>query len=139
MPSRGYAALLLLIHALAAACLLTVLTGWTGIAAALLITALGAVTAWDRALLRSARSPCAIELGRSGEGRCVLRSGTSVALQNRGGARVTRYWVALHTTTGVRRGLLLPAGMLRPGDARLLRLWALWGRLPGVAAGQLAA
>ena len=36
-----------------------------------------------------------------------------------------------------RRSLLVAAGMLPPESFRLLRLWARWGRLPGVAPLQL--
>jgi hypothetical protein len=38
-----------------------------------------------------------------------------------------------------RRSLLVPADMLASEPGRLLRLWALWGRVPEVARGQLAA
>jgi hypothetical protein len=52
---------------------------------------------------------------------------------------VTRYWVALDTGAPMRRSVLVTAGMLQPGPFRLLRLWALWGRVPGVAPGQVPA
>jgi hypothetical protein len=38
-----------------------------------------------------------------------------------------------------RRTLLVTADMAGEREFRLLRLWALWGRLPGVASGQLPA
>jgi hypothetical protein len=132
-PSKGYAALLLLAHALAAACLLAVLKGWPGSVAALLVAALGLAAAWDRALLGSAGAPRAIEIRATGEARCVLRNGNTGALQSLGGAGVNRYWVALRLRSPMRRSLLVTAGMLSADSARLLRLWALWGRLPGVA------
>jgi hypothetical protein len=139
MPSRGFAALLLLVHAGAAACLLAVLTGWPGFALALLVGALGVAAAWDRALLRSAHSPRAIEIHSGGEARCVLGNGESGTLESQGGAGVNRYWVALRLRSPMRRSLLVTAGMLSAESARLLRLWALWRKLPGVAPGQLLA
>ncbi len=138
-PSKGYASLLLLAHGLAAACLLAILTGWQAIALAVLVAALGFATAWDRALLGSAGSPRAIELLASGKARCLLGSGESPALESLGGASTTRYWVALRMRSPMRRSLLVTAGMLSADSARLLRLWALWGKLPGVAPRQLLA
>jgi hypothetical protein len=102
-----------------------------------LVLALGAAAAWDRALLRAALSPRAIEIRPSGEALCVLASGESLPIATPG-SRVTRYWVSLRLRSPWRRSLMLVAGML-PSDAfRLLRIWALWGRLPGVASRQLA-
>lgn len=138
-PSKGFAALLLALHAGAAACLLAVLTAWPGFALALLVMSLGMAAAWDRALLRSGRSPRAIEIGGGGEARCVLGNGESGPLQSPGGAGVNRYWVALRMRSPARRSLLVTAGMLSADSARLLRLWALWGKLPAVAPGQLLA
>ena len=126
-------------HAVAAGCFLTVLTGWLGYAAAALILALGAAAAWDRALLGSGSSPRALEIQPSGEAYCLFADGKSCAIASRPGSAVTRYWVSLRLRSPWRRSLLLVEGML-PRDAfRLLRLWALWGRLPGVAARQLPA
>jgi hypothetical protein len=139
MPSKGFAALILLVHAVAAACLLAVMTGWPGSAVALLAVALGIAAAWDRALLRSARSPRAIEIRSDGEARCVLGNGASGMLDSPGGAGVNRYWVALRMRSPMRRSLLVTAGMLNADSARLLRLWALWRKLPGVAQRQLLA
>jgi len=135
-PCRGFAALLLLVHSVAAACLLAVLEGWAGIAAASLALALGCAAAWDRALLRTARAPRAIEIRRTGEAICVLADGKSAVLEPLAGSAVTRYWVALRLRSAARRSLLVPAGMLSAESARLLRLWARWGKLPGVAPGQ---
>ena len=70
-----------------------------------------------------------------------------------GGSGITRYWVALRLR-GValrlrgaalrwrfpqRRSLLVTTGMLPDDAARLLRLWALGGKLPDVVSRQLAA
>jgi hypothetical protein len=50
---------------------------------------------------------------------------------------VNRFLVALPLDGFLRRSILVTADMLDPGRFRLLRLWALWGRLPGVASAQL--
>jgi hypothetical protein len=132
--------LILTLHAAAALCFLTLLTGWSGLAVAALIFALGVAAAWDRALLRAGRSPRAIEILPSGEARCLFATGEPAAIEARG-ATVTRYWVALRLRRSgpaiARRSLLVAAGMLPPESLRLLRLWALWTKLPGVAPRQL--
>ena len=47
------------------------------------------------------------------------------------------WMVALALRRPVRRSLLVTADMLGRQDFRRLRVWALWGKLPGVAAAQL--
>jgi hypothetical protein len=136
-PSGRLAALVLLLHGTAALCFLTVLTGWSGIALALLILALGVSAAWDRALLRGGRSPRAIEIRPSGEAVCLFADGASAVVQAVRGSGISRYWVALRLDLPRRRSLLVAAGMLPPEPFRLLRLWALWGKLPVVAWRQL--
>lgn len=106
---------------------------------ALLFLALGGVAAWDRALLRGARSPRAIEIQPSGAATVVLASGEAIAVRPVRGMGVTRHWVALAPRSFARRGMLVTAGMLGPAAARLLRLWALWGRTPREPAGRLPA
>jgi hypothetical protein len=142
-PCKRYAALLLAVHAAAGASLLAILTDWAGIAAMLLLVALGCTAAWDRALLRAARSPRAVEIRPSNQALCVLASGETVPLEPLGGAGVTRYWVALglrsperRVLLARRRALLVPGCMMSAESARLLRLWARWRKLPGVAPGQ---
>jgi hypothetical protein len=129
--------LIILVHGIAAACFLTVMTGWIAFAAAALVLVLGVAAAWDRALLGAARSPRAIEIHPSGEAFCLLADGKSLPIATSGSA-VTRFWVSLRLRSPWRRSLLLVEGMLLPEPFRLLRLWALWGRLPGVAPRQLA-
>jgi hypothetical protein len=129
--------LILILHLVAALCFLTVLTAWAGISAALLIVALGITAAWDRALLRSRRSPSFIEIRSAGEAVCLFANGDSAALEAQGGSTITRHWVSLRLRSPLRGSLLVVAGML-PGESfRLLRLWALWGKIPGVAQQQL--
>lgn len=108
------------------------MTGFPGAALAFLILALGGVSAWDRALLRGARSPRAIEFGASGTAVVVLASGETIAVRALGGMGVTRRWVALAPVSPAGRSMLVTAGMLGPAQARIFRLWALWGRTPGV-------
>ena len=127
--------LIVLLHAVAAACFLTMLTGWLSYVAAALVLALGMAAAWDRALLRGRHSPHAIELRPSGEAVCLFANGDSAPVEARGS--VNRHWVALRLRAPWRRSLLVAAGMLPPESFRRLRLWALWGRLPGVAPLQL--
>ena len=108
-------------------------------ALAVLILALGGASAWDRALLRGSRSPRAVEIDAAGKGCVALASGERIAADPVRGIGVARRWVALKGGAPMRRGVLVTAGMLGPEDLRMLRLWALWGRLPAVASRQLPA
>jgi hypothetical protein len=136
--SPGLAVLILAVHLGAAACFLTVLTGWHGAALSVLIAALGGVAAWNLALLRSPRSPIALVFSRDGAAKCLFANGESAPLQPLKGSAVTRYWVALGVGSPRRRSLFIATGMLAPQGLRLLRLWALWGKLPGVSSWQPA-
>ena len=135
-PSGSFAALIVIVHAVAGLCFLTLLTGWGGAAIAALFSALGGAAAWDRALLRAARSPRAIEIRPSGEALCLFANGQSAAIEAPGGNGISRSWVALRLRSPLRRSLLVAADMLQPESFRLLRLWARWGKLPGVASRQ---
>lgn len=132
--SWPFAWLILLCHAAAAACLLAILTGGAGQALAILIVFLGFFAARDRALLRAAASPAALELLADGSLRCLCRDGEPVALARPAPGEVHRHWVALPAASARRRALLVTGGMLPAASFRQLRLWALWGRVPGVAA-----
>jgi hypothetical protein len=133
------AALVLALHAAAALVILAVLTGWLAAVGALLIVGLGAAAAWDRALLGSRRSLRAIEIRPSGEAFCLLADGGTAAIEPGRGNAVTRYWVTLRLHATWNRSHLVAVGMLPAASFRLLRLWALWGRLPAaVAPGQLS-
>ena len=103
-------------------------------ALAILILALGGVSARDHALLRGRRSPRAIELPASGSAAVCLTNGETVPVRPVGGIGVTRHWVALAALKPTGRSVMVTAAMLPPEQARVLRLWALWGRTPGVAA-----
>jgi hypothetical protein len=135
-PSKAFAAVILCLHLAAAACAALVVPGAAGAALGILLLALGAASAWQHALLRGARSQQAFEILASGEGRVILKNCELVPARPVGGIGISRYWVALRTGAGY-RDLLVTRNMLSAGDFRLLRLWARWGRLPGVAPLQL--
>jgi hypothetical protein len=112
------------------------MTGILGISLALLTLLLGGLSAWERALLRGHGSPRAMEIQGSGAGAVVLTNGERIAVRAVRGVGVTRHWVALAPVSFKGRSVLLTAGMLGAANARRLRLWALWGRMPAVASGQ---
>ena len=132
-PSPRLAGLIVVIHAAAALCVWSVLPGATGALLGGALLALGGAAAWSRALLRSASSVRALELGSPG-----------IAVDLAGGARfeasvsprryVSTFMVALPTRG---RTILVTRDMLGGNSFRLLRIWALWGKLPAVAAEQL--
>ena len=127
------------VHATAAACFLATMTGLAGVALAVLILGLGAASARERALLRGSGSPRAVAIPASGAAMVILANGETVAVRALGGLGVTRYWVALGPVSPAGRAVLVTAGMLGPAEMRILRLWALWGRIPGVASRPLPA
>jgi hypothetical protein len=135
-PSWRLALLIAGLHGLAAACLAIAIPGVLGAVLAALLAALGGAAAWDRALLRGRRSPRSLRVLSDLSLHVGLADGTSCPVA--AGARtVNRFLVALPLEGLVRRSILVTADMLDPGRFRLLRLWALWGRLPGVAPVQL--
>jgi hypothetical protein len=134
-PSRRLAALIVAAHAAAAAAVLAVLDGFAGVLLALALVALGVAAAWSRALLLASASVRSIELGGP---LPVFHLRSGQALPAAVGAR--RYVSRLLVTLPVAgRTLLVTADMLGPAEFRRLRIWALWDRLPGVAAPQLPA
>jgi hypothetical protein len=127
--SRTLAAAVVLVHAAGAAGMLLLAPGAAGTALALLLVALGILSAWNRALLRGPGSVRLLELGADREVGAVLASGKR--LQGRAAARchVGPWWVILPLGSP-RRSLLVARGMLGPEEFRHVRLWALWGRVP---------
>ena len=124
------------LHAAAAASVLAVLHGIAAALLALALFLLGLAAAWSRALLRSRASVRALEI-----------TGPALTLELTGGDRIAaqiaerRYVSRLAVTLPLRqprRTLLITADMLPATEFRRLRIWALWGRLPGVAAAPLA-
>jgi hypothetical protein len=112
--SWSLAAAIFGLHAAAAACVFLVFSGWAGAVLALALAALGVHAARSRAL--AARS---LVLGEKPVQRYVGRYLVIVAQGN--------------------ATLLVTPDMLPAPEFRLVRLWALWGRLPrrSVAAAQL--
>ena len=131
-----YAGLIVAVHTVAAGCILTTVTGFLGIALAFLVLALGCMAAWERALLRASGSPRSVECQASGAVTVVLASGDRIAVRAVRGVGITRHWVALAPLALSGRSVLVTAGMLGAANARVLRLWALWGKTAGVASGQ---
>jgi hypothetical protein len=136
-PSRTLAAALAVSHSAAAACVLLVFPGLAGTAIAVLVVALGAAAAWDRALLRGRSAPREIEAAGAGAAALRLASGERIAIAGGRPAAVSRWWVSLPLQARRRRALFIAGDMLTPEEFRRLRLWALWNRAPGVASGQL--
>jgi hypothetical protein len=114
-----------------------VLPGPYGTLLALALLALGVASAWGRALLRSPASVRAIEIAADSLA-LELAGGARIEAQAAGRRYVSRFAVSLPLRRP-RRTILITAGMMAADDFRRLRIWALWGRLPGVAAEQLPA
>ena len=138
-PSPRFAALIVALHAAAAASVAAVVPGLAGALLAAALLALGLAAAWGRALLRSALSVRAIEL--DGPAHALLELGSGERLDVELGERryVGRFAVSLPVARPVRRTVLVYHDMLAPDSFRRLRIWAAWGRLPGVAEKQLGA
>ena len=96
---------------------------------------LGLAAAWSRALLKSPASVRALEVSGS-EVTLVLASGERIACQAAGRRYVSRFMVTLPLRSPVRT-VLISGDMLENDAFRRLRIWALWGKLPGAATGQL--
>ena len=124
-------------HAAPAFCIVLVLPDIAGAALAVLVLALGAASAWNRALLRGPRAPRAIEIAASAQARLVRADGRQAPAQPLRGIGITRWWVVLRLGSPVKGGFLVSAGMLESEPFRHLRLWARWERSPGVAPRQL--
>jgi hypothetical protein len=132
-PSPFLAIAIMTMHAAAASCTLTVTPGVPGLLLAALLVALGIATAWSRALLKSRSSVRAIEL--TGPKLAIeLASGESFPAEVASRRYVGRFMVTLALRHPVRRTLLITRDMMDGDLFRLLRIWALWGRLPAVAA-----
>jgi hypothetical protein len=137
-PSPAFAAALVALHASAALCILLVLPSVPGAALAICLMALGLAAAWSRALLKSASSVRAIEL-EAGGASFELAGGERFAARLTERRYVSRFMVALPVRGRLRRTVLVTLDMLGEESFRVLRIWALWGKLPQVAAQQLPA
>jgi hypothetical protein len=137
-PSRALALAIIVAHAAAAAAAYRVVPGLIGAALAAALLALGAATAWSRALLRASSAVRAMEIGAT---QPVFQLASGERFTADVGARryVTRYMVVLPLARPLSSTLLVTADMLGAQEFRRLRIWALWNRLPRVAAKQLIA
>jgi hypothetical protein len=133
-PSPALAAIIVVLHAAAGAALLLAVPGWAGAAAGALLALLGAAAARDRALLAARRSVRAIEIDAE-SATLELASGARIGGAHPGRCYVSRLAVVLPLS----RTVLVSADMLGAAEFRRLRLWALWRKLPAVAAKQLPA
>ena len=134
-PSYPLAAAIVAAHAVAAAAVLFLLRDAYGVALGAALLALGLAAAWSRALLRGREAARVLELDRD-DCRVRLASGEMLPLRAAQRRYVGRWLVTLPLRG---RTLLVTADMLDANEFRRLRVWALWGRLPAVAAEQLAA
>jgi hypothetical protein len=137
-PAPALAAGIVALHAGAAACAYAALPGAAGGALAAALVALGLAAAWSRALLRAPESVRRIEIGDE-QVRLGLTSGAELAAEVAERRYVSRFVVALPVRRPGRRVILVTRGMLAGDAFRRLRIWALWGRLPGAANAQLPA
>jgi hypothetical protein len=137
-PSLVLASAIVVLHAAAGFSILAVMPGAPGFLAAGLVLLLGLASAWSRALFRSASSARALKLiGASLE--VELTGGAVFAAELAERRYVGRYIVLLPVRSPMRRTILVTRDMLDADSFRHLRIWALWGRLPRVAAKQLPA
>ena len=135
-PSWRLACLIVGLHGLAGASILVISVEPPALALAALLAALGGASAWDRALLRGRSSPRALVVAAGGGPGIELANGTRCPVGT-GPRAVNRFIVTLPLEGAARRSVLVARDMLDPAGFRLLRLWALWGRVPGVASKQL--
>jgi hypothetical protein len=138
-PSLRLAAAIVALHACAAGSVAAVLPAWPGWLLAAALLALGGAAAWSRALLGSPGSVRAIEIVGPGRAALELAGGARLEAQVAARRYAGRWLVTLPVVAPSRRTLLITGDMLDRERFRLLRIWALWDRLPGVAAGQLPA
>ena len=136
--SPALAAAILAAHASAGVAAALVLPGVPGLLLGAALLALGMAAAWGRALLRASHSVRAIEL-TGAEAVFELANGERFAAPIAARRYVSRFMVTLPVGRPLSRTLLVTADMLSRETFRKLRIWALWGRLPGVAAKQLPA
>jgi len=120
-------------HGAAAACLWLLLPGVVGVTLALLVQALGVAVAWDRALLGASSSVEGLDLGPGDTAVLRHRDGRRTPASVGQGRFVSRVCVTLPVQARWQRSLIITSGMLKAEPFRVLRLWALWGRVPGSA------
>jgi len=133
-PSPAFAAVIVALHAAAGASTFFLVGGIAGGALGALLLILGLAAAWSRALLGSARSVRALEIGGD-DVVLEIASGEQIAAPAPQRCYVSRFAVVLPLS----KTILVSADMLNPAEFRRLRVWALWRKLPAVAGKQLPA
>ena len=136
-PSPRFAALIVCLHCAAAAAALATVGGLAGIALCAALVGLGAAAAWSRALHRAPASVRALEL--QGDVAVLTLADGRHQTGQLGARFVSRFAVALPLRGLLGRTIFVTPDMLDVKSFRALRLWALWGKLPGVATKQLPA
>ena len=141
-PSYRLAAAIVAGHGAAGLAVVALLGGFPGLALGGALLALGVAAAWSRALLRGRDAVRAIELAAD-EARLELGSGDTVVAAVAARRYVSRPFVSLGLGAPAfrwpgGRTVLIAADMVGRDEFRRLRIWALWGKLPDVAAEQLA-
>ncbi len=135
-PSPLLAIVIVALHAAAGLSILTVMPPLPGVPLAVLLLVLGIALAWSRALLRSRSSVRAMELDGP-QLEVLLASGERFRTEIPERRYVSRFAVSILLRRPVRRTILVTQDMLGGDLFRRLRIWAVWGKLPGVAAKQL--
>jgi hypothetical protein len=129
-PSRRLAGIVLVVHAAAALSAAIALPRPFGSLLAVLLLGLGAMSAWERALLRSARSIRAIEVFETGDAVLERADGVRQQWQVARRRHVSRYGVSIAPRRGAAIPIFIASDMLDAAAFRALRVWALWDRLP---------
>ena len=130
-PSGVLAGAVVAIHALAGACAALALPEPGGPAVALLLPALGLAVAWDRALLRGRKSVTSVVIVGPASLRLRTRDGSEAEVRATGRKHVSRLAVIVPVRGSMRRTIVVVRDMLDAESFRRLRLWALWGKVPG--------
>ncbi|HXZ92151.1 MAG TPA: protein YgfX [Burkholderiales bacterium] len=130
-PSGVLAGTIVAIHALAGACAALALSGPGGAVLALLLPALGVAAAWDRALLRGRKSVTGMVIEGPASLRLRTRDGRETEVRATGRKHVSRLAVIVPVRGSMRRTIVVVRDMLDAESFRRLRLWALWGKVPG--------
>lgn len=130
-PSSALAAAIIGAHALAGACVAMALPGPGALAVGLLLPALGLAVAWDRALLRGRKSVTGLMIESRAVLRLRTRDGSELEVRVVGRRHVSRIAVIVPVSGSMRRTIVVVRNMLDGESFRKLRLWALWGEVPG--------
>jgi hypothetical protein len=135
-PSPRLALLMVALHGAAGAAAFAVVGGVAGASLGVAIAALGVNAAWRHALHRGAAALHTLDFEGEGVFLTVV-VGRGLAGELAGPRFISRFAVALSMRRSAGRTVFVTPDMLDRRSFRALRLWALWGKVPGVAARQL--